>query len=292
MPESPPVSGANFYNHMPPADHRTGDIWSGLPTFSLLNSEVVSGVIITPACDLEKRKCETATYLPIVSVKDYLVSPAFRYECWLEMVPLLSKLPNFGAILPPARYELIPKADFDALVGDYSDANGRLLSSNEITRLKSYEAYLVGSYCGKAEFESLSGFIKADRYTTLIGKLITNALKADIHFLPYDGQPTQYSAVSSHSVVLFRYPLNVPIEILRRAQNMTQSQWENSKEEFKINMPVVQHMKQWPIKLASLRNEFLGDLISRYLNMYIRLGSPDFSDESVRSMSRDIGGHL
>lgn len=289
MPATPPLNGANFYDNLPAADHRTGDIWRDLPTFGLLNRPTASGLVITPACDLAQRKCETITYLPIIPVTEYLLSPAFRFECWQEIVQLLARLPDFGAILPPRRYELISEDDLKVLVSNKRDAAGKALSAVELSRLHSYQSYVECSNRGISTLDHVRGFIKADRYTTLLSRLITNALKADIHFLPKDGLPAQYSAIPVHSLVLFRYPLSLPIDALHLAQSTTESQWVAGRTAAAASLPVLLSMPRWPIKFAALRGEFLSDLISRYLNMYIRLGSTDFSDESVRCMSDEIG---
>ncbi|MCI0151887.1 hypothetical protein KNO81_39250 [Paraburkholderia sediminicola] len=289
MPETPPLSGASFYENLPLADHRTGDIWRELPTFGLLSRTTTSGVVITPACDLAQRKCETITYLPVIPVTEYLLSPAFRYECWQEIAQLLARLPDFGAILPPRRFELISEDDLKVLLSNQRDTTGKALSVVELARLGSYQAYVEGSNRGTASLDHLQGFIKADRYATLLSRLISNALKADIHFLPRDGLSSQYSAIPVHSVVLFRYPLSLPIEALHFAQSATESQWAARKTAAASSLPVLLSMPRWPIKLAALKGEFLSDLISRYLNMFIRLGSSDFSDEAIRGMSDEIG---
>lgn len=289
MPNTPPLRAANYYDNLPPADHRTGDIWRALPTFDLLSLTTVSGVIITPACDLANCKCETVTYLPIIPVTEFLLSPAFRYECWQEIVPLLNRLSDFGAIVPPSRYELISEGDLKVLIDSKKDANGKLLTPAEMNRLTSYQLYVEGLSRGTASLEHLKGFIKAERYAGILSKLITNSLKPDIHFLPSDGQPSYSSAVPVHSVVLFRYSLSLPIEVLHLAQSTTETQWVARKEATTPTLPVLRHMQQWPIKMASLKGEFLSDMISRYLNMYIRLGSSDFSDDSIQSMAAEIG---
>jgi hypothetical protein len=289
MPITAPLTSASFYEKLPPPDHRTGDIWRGLPTFDLFGDSSSSGVVITPACDLANKKCETVTYLPIIPVSDYVGSPAFRHECWQEITQVLSRLPDYGAIVPPSRYGLICDADLGCLVQPGKDANGKPLPEADLARLSAYQEYVTASRCGNASMKHLKSFIKPERLASLLSKLATNALKPDIHFLPQDGQPQSYSAVPVHSVVLFRYTLTIPISALQLAQDCTEAQWSVRQKESAPAVPALKHMPSWPIKVASLRGEFLSDLISRYLNMYIRLGSTDFSEESVRSMIHEIG---
>lgn len=79
------------------------------------------------------------------------------------------------------------------------------------------------------------------------------------------------------------------MELLHLAQSTTESQWATCKDALSTSLPVSLHVPRWPIKLAALKGQFLSDMISRYLNLYIRLGSSDFSEESIRNMSAEIG---
>jgi hypothetical protein len=289
LPTEVPLTANAFYETLPIADHRTGDIWYGLPTFGNLGRQNAYGIVITPACDLANRKCETITYLPIISADDYLGSPAFRFECWQEITALLSRLPNFQDVRQPSRYELIDEADLRGLIDVKRDNNGKNLQEPELARLSAYLEYVQAAKMQRATASHLRRFIKIEKMTNYLEKLVTNALKNDIHFLPNDGKPISYSAVPSHSVVLFRYPLTVPITILDAAQNLSEGEWNQYLAKGKTTDAVLGSFSNWPIKLTTLRNEFLSDLLSRYINMYIRLGSSDFSDQSVEDMSRQIG---
>jgi len=286
----PPLTAANFYDPLPTANHRTGDIWRDLPTFDNLGRSTSRGVVITPACDLANRKAETITYLPVITAKEYLVSPAFRFECWQEIYPVLSRLEHFPALTPPTRYQLVSAADLSHVVNVKRDAAGKALTDPEKSRLMAYLKYVEASVQGTATVDHLQKFIKSDKWNAYLNKLVTNALKPDVHFLPKDGKPAAYSAISEHSVVLFRYPLSIPIASLEVAQSVVEAQWATQRENCKAVLPTLRHMPIWPIKLASLRGEFLGDMLSRYVNMFIRLGSSDFSERSVQEMSIEIGG--
>ena len=132
MPIAPPLTGTSFYDNLPSPDHRTGDIWRHLPTFGTLTRVSTSGIIITPACDLANRKCEMITYLPIIPVADYIGSSAFRHECWQEILPLLSRLRDFGAVLPPSRFNLISDSDLQQLIEPGIDNNGKSLSPSDL----------------------------------------------------------------------------------------------------------------------------------------------------------------
>ena len=67
------TAAKNYYDTTPERRHQTGDIWKGLPTFGLLGQhQTCSGLVITPACDLANNKSTTITYLPILTVTEYL----------------------------------------------------------------------------------------------------------------------------------------------------------------------------------------------------------------------------
>lgn len=56
-------------------------------------------------------------------------------------------------------------------------------------------------------------------------KIVRNSYRLDLHFLPADGQPKDWSAVAEHSVVLFRYPMSVPLDLLDAAQTQSLKDW-------------------------------------------------------------------
>ncbi len=74
------TTGSSYYDIMPPPDLGAGDIWTDLPAFGHLRKALCGGVVITPACDLSNKKVETVTYLPIITVDDYLLGRPFASE--------------------------------------------------------------------------------------------------------------------------------------------------------------------------------------------------------------------
>lgn len=285
-----PITNESFYSFYPSFDHRTGDIWRDLPTFGMLGRASVPGIVITPACDLANKKCETVTYLPIISVDEYLISECFRHECWLEMHPIISKLPEFSTIVAPGRYDFLSNEVLEAICRAEVDVKGVRLTDVERRKIAAYEKYVKESRAGVVKLSRIKEFIKKDDMLTYISRLVTNAFKTDVHFLPKDGQPSGLGVIDFHSVVLFRYPLTVPVEVLNLAQHTEPTQWSQIRECKSEKFPVIKQMPVWPIKMLSLQGGFLSDLISRYINMYIRLGSADFSKSAVRAMSKEIGG--
>ena len=291
MPTGARLNSRDFYDALPRPDHRPGDIWRDLPSFGILRSSSVRGLVITPACDLSNNKSETITFLPLRTVNEYLGSHAFAYECWLEIQPLLSKLEGYDRLQMPRRYELLPVSSLDFAKNCTHDLNGKKLTESEIGRLTAYLKYLDAAKNGLANANSLKGFFKADKFKEMLKKLVENSLKPDIHFLPSDDLPIEYSAVGGHSVVLFRYPTSLPIDLLNEARAMSSvEEWQANIKKRAYLERLISSSCNWPIKLACLRKDFYGDLLSRYVNMFVRLGSPDFDDASVLNFSNEIEG--
>lgn len=288
MPLNVPLQAKHFYDGMPSINHLPGDIWSGIPTFGLLPTPTTRGLVITPACDLAQAKTETITFLPIVCSSGFLGSPAFHQDCWLEIQPLLQRLPGYELLTEPDRFDLLSIDELEPLRAQQKDMNGKKLSEQELKRISAYLDYVSLAHQGRAQAAHLAEFFKADRMRITLERLVTNSLKADIHFLPADGLHTSFSAIPTHSVVLFRYALTLPIKALSIAQHLDADGWRKHVEENKKRQPVLEHMREWPIKLSTLRGEFFADLISRYINMYIRLGSTDFEETSVKEMANKI----
>lgn len=288
MPSDAPLQAKHFYDGMPSANNLPGDIWKGLPTFGVLPTPTTRGVIITPACDLAQGKTETVTFLPVVCSSEFLGSAAIRQECWLEIQSLIQRLKGYEQLPQPNRFDLLPNDSLKPFKTSTHDANGKKLSEQELGRIAGYLEYVSLSHDGRARAAHLAAFFKADRMKSLLERVVTNSLKADIHFLPADGLPISFSAIPSHSVVLFRYPLTLPIEVLSKAQNLDPHGWQGYINKNRNRIPVLTHIPEWPMKLANLRGEFFADMISRYINMYIRLGSTDFAESTVKDMAQKI----
>src|SRR5437879_9870854 len=107
---------------------------------------------------------------------------------------------------------------------------------------------------------------------------MSRPLSCVYHFMPSDDQDPIYSGISAHSVVLFRYPLTTSIELFDLAQDTTESSWPDAIAQAITYLPAAESFRSWrPMKVISMRAEFLHDLLSRYVAVYNRIGSPDFS---------------
>src|SRR5712671_1245325 len=112
MTQQLPIGAQEYYDLLPPFDHQPGDVWSSLPTYGTLRLKSVSGIVVTPACDLANRKVETITYLPIVSLQEYFSSRACLpdhlkvIDGQLTVAGLDVQLSSLTVSLPPSAQDL------------------------------------------------------------------------------------------------------------------------------------------------------------------------------------------
>lgn len=120
-------------------------------------------------------------------------------------------------------------------------------------------------------------------------KIIQNSFRTDIHFLPRIDSNIDTQSLATHSVALFRYPISIPSEILTASQSISHLSWaEYLKECQDIYSCAHEFADQRPIKILSLRSSFLPDLLSRFTNLFGRIGSPDFSRDTVEQYAKEF----
>lgn len=255
-----------YYERLPKSAHRTGDIWRSLPTFDILPMKHVSGVVITPACDLANHKTPTITYLPILSVADYLLSIA-AYSCirpvLIELFGAL-KLQDLAALLPR---ELHPSStDLEYMRSALADS-----VNPRIVRVLDGLALLDGEQRdGRNKRLKRLAHCLGDRWSKMLERIVSNAYADDIHFLPPDTLHSAISAVPEPSVALFRLPLTLPRTRFDSAMENTSATVADQ------------------LKTATLQAPFLTDLLTRFARLYIRLGSPDLSETAIADMVSNI----
>ena len=121
----------------------------------------------------------------------------------------------------------------------------------------------------------------------LVRQLLTN-YRRDMHFLPAD-RFAEWSILHEHSLVLFRYPLTAPVSIFDAAQDTTIGDWTAWIEQNSAGYPLASSFRDSrPLKGLRLKKDFLADLLTRYAGLYIRLGSPDFSRETVEQFADEL----
>jgi hypothetical protein len=120
-------------------------------------------------------------------------------------------------------------------------------------------------------------------------KLITNAYSDYLHFLPSDEQTRDFSGIPFHSVAMLRYPVTIATEVLDLATNASERSWEQVVDTNCREVPsLVNYRMSLPIKMLKLKSEFLADLLTRYVRVYNRLGSPDFTPATVERFSKEM----
>jgi len=107
------ITMQDYYDLSPSSGNSQGDIWVDLPTHGLLGPNAVTGIVITPACDLANSKVETITYLPVVPVCRFFSMPVAipelrsATEGQLKAAQMEGLLKWFDAFAPPEDGSLI-----------------------------------------------------------------------------------------------------------------------------------------------------------------------------------------
>lgn len=294
--ESNRISGQSYYEIMPSADIRAGDIWKGMPAFGHLRQESCSGLVITPACDLSNHKVETVTYLPIIPVAKYLTGRSFAVE-----LARVVRTQATAAALASAEYwqlrgmHLPTKEGMDRTLSEVDQMLSSGCSEKQkrtIARVKAAIEVIRLSRgnnidAGTREIRLAMG---DKEYERCVSDIIKNSYSTDIHFMPADGRSGDSSVMLEHSVVLFRYPMSLPVEALQVSNDITISDWSAAIDALEVEFPIVNSMKHTrPIKVGALRSRFLPDLIARFAALHIRMGSPDFTKDTVDSFIQELG---
>jgi len=293
-----PVGPSDYYELIPSADHQSGDIWTDLPTHGVLGAARLPCVVITPACDLVNRKVETLTYLPIVPVGAYLASRSHLLEI-LRAINGQLQTAGVPVGLSQDRSGSLPRPE------DLSAAGVLLTERRAATRLSAREeaaatraeaglrAAIGLRTGGEAKFlVPLLKVLFGERdFSDTARRLVTNAHRADVHFLPADEQPAEWSVIREPSVALFRYPLSVPIDILDLAGTVSEAAWPTEVVCLRPLYPCVDTLAAArPLKVLRIRPRFLSDLLTRFTGLYGRIGSPDFGDGTIDRYVAQIGG--
>lgn len=271
------------------SNHATGDIWKDMPTMGLLKQSKCSALIITPACDLANYKVETITYLPIVPIKSYLISRSFYPDIRSNMINYVNE--KFSDISEYLLKNRLP--DQSILKYLEEEINKKWCSDQKFLNKLSSGFKILNTLIGKTDslrtLEDFNTFYGEKNIKKVIISIIRNSFSSDIHFLPKDQQQIEWSSIFDHSVTLFRYPITIPIEILDLANNYIENNWDNQIKQQSHSYPIANNfLGLKPIKTTKLSTEFLSELLNRYCGLYMRLGSPDFTDYTIQEISNQI----
>lgn len=281
------LEAANFYAKFPRPEHYPGDIWINLSCYGSLSKKPVTGLILTPACDLSNHKVESLTYIPVVSVGQYFSTTAVLPQVYRRFLGLASSAGITADIWRDHRYELPMRHELDALDDAVSalsgDKRGGLQAGLEVLRaICGDELLVVPAKC-------LSDFFGTKQTREMLERIVRNSYSPDLHFLPADGLNHDYSAVPYNSVALFRYPLSVPLHVLDAATETPADSWSGYAQVLMQRFPSARSFAAArPLKLGSLEPRFFADLLTRYVSLMIRLGAPSFDSEGVDALLSNI----
>lgn len=278
-----PVNAKSYYDYLPSYDNSCGDIWLNMPTFGLLNSDKVPGIVVSPACDVSNFKTETITYLPIIPVRSYFSTigfiPIIRREIAerLRSAGFQSNLhwPEPG-YLTPGRSEI--DKELELIEECLKSASPTKAQRDHLPRAAA--GLRIAKACERKEEASLEDVAKlyGSNWQSVKRQLISNAFRTDVHFLPKDIHREDESYLRSHCLVLFRYPMTMQAELLAAAQSHRADQWPAFVERHVGDSLLARQISgKPPLKCLSLKASFLADMLSRFTALYSRIGSPDFS---------------
>lgn len=284
-----PIRPADYYDFFPDLDHRCGDIWADLPSFGMLSIQYVSGLVVTPACDLQNNKVESITYLPIVPVRRAFTQRGLLPELVRTVDTQLAILGLDQLVDVSEKFVPIEPQVLDRL---HKQVTEKVRSASKQKDKEAAKRALLGLDMMKDAYghekpmpvgESLRK-LYGSAFDKIAEKIVTNSYRVDCHFLPNDLQPKEWTCVTEPSLVLFRSPFSVPIEIFDRAQDISRADWNAEVSRLVRCIPGTEQFRaRRPMKRQTVKPRFLADLVTRYVSMHVRLGSPDFTDEAVKS---------
>jgi hypothetical protein len=287
----------DIYEYFPDSQSHAGDIWENLPTFGLLHQQSAKGIVITPACDLANRKTETITYLPIVPCSLWLLSRANRSE---QLRAIKGQIQAAAVDCPewlafPRSGSRLSREDCTSLactIGSVVENATSAKTSDAAKRALAGMQTLIEqctAQSGVADTGKLALLYGEKQYKDILSQVVRNSYRPDAHFLPEDGLTAPMSAMPESSVVLFRYPLTLPIEIFEAASDVLRPNWLAEVQRITPQFPAIIFASSGrPLKLSRLKPRFLADLIARYIALHVRMGAPSFSDETVDSLVESI----
>lgn len=290
------VDSSSYYNTLPNPEHQCGDIWRDLPCFGLLGTPHCNGIVITPACDLSWQKSDTITYLPIVAVRSYFSMDAVIPSIVEKLLSTFETISfDHGTNWAGSSYIIPSDEEIKAIVEKLDHFKSVRQHSNKAYASidRAHAGLKILSFIKSVNLEAVDASILTAFYGSewvkIKEKIIKNSYSSAIHFLPFDRQEAIFSAVPNHSIVLFRYPITIPVRILNHAQEISDNTWREHVNTTNLAPPLRSAFEsKRPIKLASLKSAFLSDLLTRFSALYNRVGSPDFTNQTINSYVQEV----
>lgn len=260
------------------------------------NVETVSGIMITPACDVTNYKTETLTYIPVITLEQYFATIGFLPIIRREILDRISSASvNIDLQWAEKGYDPPSQAALDECIAKLkAKSEDKTVSNKHKAHLERATAGLrVAKICASSDCTTSVlqdvAILFGSNWSAIREKIVTNAYRTDIHFLPASGGDSKVLEIESHSVAMFRYPTTVPAEILTSAQIIGPSQWQEHLQIYsKISSATKFFSSAQPLKILTLKSAFLADFLTRFTGLYSRIGSPDFSDATITKICGEI----
>lgn len=282
----------DYYDHLPEAGHGPGDIWCGLPSFGVLKVERVAGIVITPACDLQNAKTETITYLPVIPVQAWFATPALQGEIRGELLSAINALAQQKQQLPAELGRRPTTAELDRLAAAVEAITPSDRTQVQLSKIRAGISALrcVSNQEGQElASNTLSDLFGAREFADKCRKLVRNSWKPDLHFLPARGRwAHSHPDFAGPAVALFRYPLTAPVELFDLANEASADNWPKVVDNPTLPPAAKLFSGQQPLRVARLQSRFFVDLLSRYTNLYSRVGAPDFPERVVATLAGEV----
>lgn len=298
MPTNLKITVDQIYDRTPSLGHRAGDIWSGLPMHGMLGLRHVTGIVITPDCDLTNRKTETITYLPVLPLKGYFSTPAIIPSVVRVLRGQLEAARLDAPLDPSPPYHCPPRTVLNAIAKLIRVRLGAatIAAKDKIALERADAAQRILARIGEGADSDLANHGECAKafgekeWRNLIQAIVRNSHSTDLHFLPPDQSQGEWSAVRESALVLFRYPLCIPVQALDAANDISVTDWRDALTQLRIAGALLLEAER-PLKRAQLRPRFFADLLTRYVGMHVRLGSPDFTPETIDEYVDSLVGH-
>jgi len=280
------VTEKDYYSIFPDGSHATGDIWMGLPSGGILTWPRITGLVVTPACDLANCKTETITYVPIVPLDRFYRLPEFRTEVARSYSELLAQL----GILKSGNLDLLEDSDVIQRLGALQPNKEKLAIKERCMLAYSFltdSSAAIRDKSGRHILHTILG----KNWLTLKQRIVRNGYRQDIYYLPPDYQNDAWSPVPQHSVVLLRYLITVPTYFLDIAHRSDESSWPQRRTELiqrglHCSRDCEEHRP--PLRALRLRDIFLSDLLTKLVSIYVRIGAPDLSPPVLHKIENEI----
>jgi hypothetical protein len=250
--------------------------------------------VITPSCDLAWEKSATITYLPIISFNECIAEGIFLPEITTAISNLLSSVNNYEISVLFKSANILSHEDITAILGSFpTDGPGHTSKTKEkYSKLTNLFRLLLNISDNIIDDSSciFKNGLTENEWSKMTKGIIKNSHRPDIHFLPPDiFKDREWSAIPEPSFALLRYPLTIPIDLLNIANKSTKENWKSDLNSNRIHSGLQKLSSEYfPYKVLSLEKTFLHNLITRFIILFTRIGSPDFSNSAITSFTQSF----